>query len=346
MYPVTDLYKSKIKEDGRDFSCNITIEHSNGTLELTDKDISQGSLIYTESSQNGDEFTIGSTVASDISLSILKKPEYEDIQFMGATLFVTIGLFVQKGVDAHFLQPSQPSKMKGFEDKREYVPLGRFNIDDVNIQSSTIQLKAMDNLINLDIPYSLSKLSYPANLYQIYTNICSVGDISVGTLNFPNTDYVVQNRPDGELTFRDVLGYVAELSGTFAKCDRTGRLELKWYEPTDLVIEPEIRYSFTPSDDVVQIKGIMASTEDTTYLTGAEDYAIDLSENPLLQGDYETVLPIILTNVEGVIFTPYESEIKGNPAIQSGDMIVQVDKNGKEYNTIVTKMVYKYRGRS
>ncbi|HZK00327.1 MAG TPA: hypothetical protein VFC79_09975, partial [Tissierellaceae bacterium] len=46
------------------------------------------------------------------------------------------------------------------------------------------------------------------------------------------------------------------------------------------------------------------------------------------------------------IFTPYESEIKGNPAIQSGDMIVQVDKNGKEYNTIVTKMVYKYRGRS
>ncbi|HZJ99354.1 MAG TPA: hypothetical protein VFC79_05085, partial [Tissierellaceae bacterium] len=307
MYPVTDLYKEMINNNDRDFTCDIKIEHSQGTLNLTDVDLSQGSLIYSESSQTGDEFNIGSTIASDISFTIFKKPEYADIQFMGATVFVTIGLYVMEGIDAHFIQPSQPSKMQGFEDKWEYVPLGRFNIDDVNIQSNTIGLKAMDNMINLDIPYSLSKLSYPANLYQIYTNICSVGDISVGTLDFPNKDYIVTERPSDELTFRDVLGYVAELSGTFAKCNRSGRLELKWYEPTDLVIEPSIRYDFTPSDDVVQIKGIMASTEDTTYLAGSEDYAIDLSENPLLQDEYETVLANIYINVMDISFTPYTS---------------------------------------
>ena len=82
MYPVTDLYKEKINEDGREFTCNITIEHSQGTLELTDDDLSMGSLTYTEATQSGDEYTIGSTVASDISFTIFKKPEYEDIQFM------------------------------------------------------------------------------------------------------------------------------------------------------------------------------------------------------------------------------------------------------------------------
>lgn len=345
MYPVTDLYKNAIVKNDRDFTCDIRIEHSKGTLNLTDVDLSQGSLTYTESSQSGDEFTIGSTVASDISFTIFNKPEYEDIQFMGATVFVSIGLFVQEAME-HFLQPSQPSRMKGFDDKWEYVPLGRFNIDDVNIKSNTIGLKAMDNMINLDKPYSLSKLSYPATLYQIYTNICSVGDIPIGTLDFPNKDYIVTERPSNDLTLRDVLGYVAELSGTFAKCDRTGRLELKWYEPTDIEISPDIRYDFIPSDYIVQIKGVMASTEDTTYLVGNEDYAIDLSENPLLQGDYENVLPNIFENIKDITFTPYTSNFKGNPAIQAGDMIVQVDKNGKEYNTLVTKMVYKYRGRS
>ena len=346
MYPVSLDYKNKIKQNNRLFECKIQIEHSQGTLYLSDKDLVTGTLVYTESSQAGEEFTIGSTVASDISFTILNKPEYDDITFMGATVFVNIGLQVQEGTDAHFLQPSQPSKMKGYEEKWEYVPLGRFNIDDVNRQRNTVQLKAIDNMINLDKSYSLSKLSYPATLYQIYVNICNVADIPVGTTNFPNKDYVVKVRPDDDLTLREVLGYVAELIGTFAKCNRNGALELKWYEQTDITLDPNNRFNFKPSDDVIQIKGVMATVEDKTYLTGTEDYAIDLTENPLLQGGYETVLPNVLANVENTIFTPYTSDWQGNPAIQAGDMIKQIDRDGKEYNTLVTKSVYKYRGRS
>ncbi|GFN35385.1 hypothetical protein [Tepidimicrobium xylanilyticum] len=346
MYPVSIEYKNKIKQNNRLFECKIQIEHSQGTLYLDDKDLVAGSLTYTESSQAGEEFTVGSTVASDISFTILNKPEYHDITFMGATVFVNIGLQIQEGIDAHFLQPSQPSKMKGYEEKWEYVPLGRFNIDYVNRQRNTIQLKAIDNMINLDKPYSLSKLSYPATLYQIYVNACNVCDIPVGTTSFPNMDYIVNERPQDDLTFRDVVGYVAELAGCFAKCNRYGQLELKWYEQTDIELGPANRFNFKPSDDVIQIKGVMYSIEDTTYLAGSEDYAIDLTENPLLQGDYETVLPNIYNNVKDTVFTPYTSDWQGNPALMAGDMIVQVDRDGKVYNTLVTKSVYKYRGRS
>ena len=346
MYPVSELYKQKIKENNRIFECKIQIEHSQGTLEIDDKDLVHGSLTYTEASQAGEEFTIGGTVASDISFTILNKPEYENIVFMGATVFVNIGLQIQEGIDAHFLQPSQPSKMKGYEEKWEYVPLGRFNIDYVNRQRNTIQLKAIDNMINLDKPYSLSKLSYPATLYQIYVNACNVCDIPVGTTSFPNMDYIVNERPQDDLTFRDVVGYVAELAGCFAKCNRHGALELRWYEQTDIELDPANRFNFKPSDDVIQIKGIMATVDGTTYLAGSEDYAIDLTENPLLQGDYETVLPNIYNNVKDTVFTPYTSDWQGNPAIQAGDMIKQIDRDGKEYQTIVTKSIYKYRGKS
>ena len=86
--------------------------------------------------------------------------------------------------------------------------------------------------------------------------------------------------------------------------------------------------------------------DDVTYISGSEGYTIDLTENLLLQGDYETVLPNIYNNVKDTIFTPYTSNSKGNPAIQAGDIIKQIDKNGKEYTTIITKSVYKYRGKS
>ena len=346
MYPVSDLYKQKIKENNRLFECKIQIQHSKGVLELSDKDLVHGTLIYTEATQPGEEFTIGSTVASDISFTILNKLEYEDIVFMGATVLVNIGLQVQDGADAHFLQPSQPSRMPGFEEKWEYVPLGIFHIDDVKRLRNTIELKAIDNMINLDKPYSLSNLSYPATLYQIYVNACNVCDIPVGTTSFPNMDYVVNERPQDDLTFRDVVGYVAELAGCFAKCNRYGQLELKWYEQTDIELGPANRFNFKPSDDVIQIKGVMYSIEDTTYLAGSEDYAIDLSENPLVSGNYSTLLNNIYNNVKDTVFTPYTSDWQGDPAIQAGDIIKQIDRDGKEYITLVTKSVYKYRGRS
>lgn len=346
MYPVTSGYKEKVKESNRLFEAKIQIQHSKGVLDLTDKDLVQGTLAYTESSQSGENFTIGGTVASDISFTILNKLEYENINFIGATVICNIGLCVKEGIDAHFLQPSQPSKMKGFDEKWEYVPLGRFNIDYAPRQRNTIEIKAIDNMINLDKPYSLSRLSYPASLYQIYVDTCNVCDILPGATSFPNMNYVVKARPDGDLTFRDVIGYVAELAGCFAKCNRNGALELRWYTPTDIVIGPENRFNFKPSDDEAKIKGIMVTVEDTTYLAGSEDYAINLTENPLLQGDYKTVLPNIFNNVKDMIFSPYTSEWQGDPAIQAGDMITQIDKDGKVYDTLITKSIYKYRGRS
>lgn len=346
MYPVSLEYQEKIKENNRLLEAKIQIQHSKGVLNLSDKDLVTGTLIYTEGSQAGEEFTIGSTVASDISFTILNKSEYDDINFMGSMVTCSIGLEVKEGIDAHFIQPSQPSKMKGYERKVEYVPLGRFNIDYDPRQRNTIELKAIDNMINLDKPYSLSKLSYPATLYQIYVDICNVADVSIGTTNFINKDYIVNKRPEGDLSLRDVLGYVAELTGSFARMNRNGALELKWYTPTGLTLNPSNRFDFKPSDDLVRIKGIMATVEDKTYLSGNEDYAIDLTENPLLQGGHETVLPNIFNKVKDTVFTPYESSWQGNMAIQAGDIVTQIDRDGKVYKTLVTNSTYKYRGAS
>lgn len=354
MYQVSELYKSKIQELERTFQIKIQIQHSQGVLNLTDKDIVSGSLAYTERSQAGEDFTIGGTVASELKFSLLNKPEYADIEFMGATVIVHVGLLLIEGMGltyedlTHYTyeQLMQFTYGQLGNDVWEYVPLGIFNIDDIDKQRNSIKIRAVDNMINLDKPYHLSRLGYPATLFQIYVDICNVCDVMVGTIDFPNKDYVVQERPAGDYTFRDILGYVTELSGTFARMSRSGALELVWYKNTDKVITPANRFDFLPRDDKIRITGVMATIDDTTYLAGTDEYVVDLSENPLLQGDHETVLPIILDNIKNLEFTPYECRWQGDPALQAGDIITQVDRDGNIYTTIVTSSTYKYRGAS
>ena len=105
MYPVSELFAEKIKENNRVFQCKVQIQHSQGVLDLTDKDLVLGSLLLAESSQAGDEFTVGGTVAADLSLSFLNKSEYEDIEFEGATVIPQVAL-------NYFLSAPHPSEFE------------------------------------------------------------------------------------------------------------------------------------------------------------------------------------------------------------------------------------------
>jgi hypothetical protein len=353
LYPVSIDYKNKIQELDRVFGIEIRVEHSTGTLNLTDKDIELGSFIYRDGSQAGDEFTVGGTVASDIEFTLVNKEEYENINFIGAKVIPTIKLLMREGSEGHFIQPTQPSKMLGAEEEWEYVPMGQFNIDIADRTRSTVKLKGIDNMIFLDKPYSLSALSYPATLYQIYTNICGIADVGIGTLNFVNQGYMVNERPKGDLTLRNVLGFVAELSGNFAKFNRTGGLELRWYENTGVTITSKHRSNLEMGDFTVNLTGIGVDSDEKDgndkiiyYMVGTEEYAIDLTGNELLQGGYEDVLPPILTRIEGTSFRPYTASFQGDPALESGDIVTQIDIDGKTHTSVITHLSYKYRGTS
>lgn len=353
MYLVSDEYKTKIQELDRVFSIEIRIEHKDGTLILGDKELAQGSFNFFDGSQASDEFTVGGTVASHLEFTLVNKELYDDISFIGARVVPTIKFMLREGVQAHFLQPSQPSKMRGSDEGWENIPLGQFNIDIADRKRTTIDIKAIDNMINLDIPYSLSTLSYPASLWQIYVDICNVTDVTVGNTSFPNQGYMVQEKPVGDLTFRNVLGFVAELSGTFSKFNRIGELELRWYRETGVILTSKHRSSLEMSDFQIQITGVSVETDDKdvndnpiSYITGTDDYAIDLTGNELLQGNYASVLPDILGNIEDTIFTPYTANFHGNPALESGDIITHIDVDGNVFETLITHSKYKYRGTS
>lgn len=329
MYPASTTFQSKIKEVDRTFEAVIEIDHAEGTLVLHDEDLGLGSIQMIDTTISNDNFGIGSAVAADLSLVLINKDDrWSTLKFNGAEVRPYIGLLLD-------------------DNSVEYVPLGVFNVDEVGRPSTTIKLKAVDNMVKFDKPYSKSSLAYPATLYQIYQDACSVCDVLPGTASFLNDNYVVQLKPEGDISFRDVIGYVAQLAGSYARVDRTGKLEFSWYDTSSTyTLNPENRFNFVPDDNEVSINGVMANIDGTTYLAGLEDYVIDISENPLFQGEYENILSSIYSKITQVKFYPYTSDWQGNPAVQSGDVVTQIDVKGKVYKTIITKSIYKYRGKS
>lgn len=348
MYAVTSTYKDKIKENNRVFAIEIVINHSGGTLTLTDTDIVEGSVLYTQKSQNGNDFACGGVVSNTLDFAIIRKPEYNAIDFTGAKVTAQVGLLLAEGYDEYtaFLNPNTPSYYPEVADQFEWVPLGSFNVDIVTKLMTTMELKCADNMINLDESYSQSLLSYPATLEQIYFEICTFGDVSAVTTSFPNDSYTVPTKPTGEYSYRDILAWVAELSGTFAHINRSNGLELKWYGSTSVEsYDGNHRFDYKVNEHTVQITGISYSTEDTVYLTGTDDYVLDLSNNLLLQDNYATVLPNILSNVGGLIFNPFVSNWQGNPALDVGDLVTHTASDTTVYIQPLTILKYKYRGK-
>lgn len=348
MYSVSTDYRNKIKSTERVFKLEVKIHHKLGTITLGDEHIAQGSFIYNDASQVGDEFTVGGTFGANIEFTLVNKHLYDGIDFMGAKVVPTLSLQIREGVDAHFMQPSQPSKMPNTgDDLYEDIPIGQFNIDVADRKRTSIVIKAIDNMILLDKPYTLSQLSYPASLSQIYLNICNVADVlPVMIGSFTNSDYMVTKKPSGDFTLRNILGFVAELSGSFAKFDRLGKLGLYWYEDVGVTITKHQRSNLEVSDSDIQITGIGVEVDEVLYLVGTDEYAIDLTGNELLQGGQETVLPNILARIETTKFRPYSASWHGDVAMQSGDKITHISVDGEVYDTIITHMQWKYRGSS
>ena len=329
MYPASAGFQSKILSTDRTFKLSVTIDHSGGTLNLTDADVALGSLSVIEKSQPTDEFSVGGVVASDLSIEILNKTGYDIINFTGAVVKPVVSL----------LTNSAPETW-------ENVPLGVFNVDEPSKMKNTTKLKAIDNMIKLDKPYSASTLAYPATLLQIYTDICTICGVSPAVGSFTNSAHVVAEKPEGDYSCRDIISAVAALCGAFARMNRAGALEFVWYAATAVTLTGANRFDFKPMDTVLNITGVLATVDDTTYLAGTEVYAVDLSDNPLLQSGYDTILPVIFNKIKVVSFHPFTSSWQGNPAMQAGDIITQTGTNGVVYPTVVTSTTYKYRGRS
>lgn len=142
-------------------------------------------------------------------------------------------------------------------------------------------------------------------------------------------------------------GILSANNGTFLEND--GILRLFATDEKGNISEIETTYGFTPHHTDVVITGVKvteysesSSDNPQTYVVGTEGYVLGISGNKLIRvGDGQTIASMIAEKCVGMRFRPFESECPTDVAMEAGDSLIIVDRNGKIYTSLLTTTTLK-----
>jgi len=312
MYPVSEAYKNAIAQNERNVKIAGTITLKNGTvINISDEDIVQGSLYVSEQCVSGEDIEIGNVYASELGLSLNSPPE-NPYALDGARIVLNFGIETS-------------------DDVWEYVPLGYFYVTEIERKTNAVALKALDGMILFDT--DLSGVLTTGTPYEMISSCCTKVGITLATdsatfSTFANGNMTFTFPADSKVqTCRDLIMWLCQLTGTFARMNRLGQLEIV---PAKLgasvkTIDKQQRFTSDVSDSYVKITKVAMKVGDVEYSQGTDGMTMVLEENPLLVGKSETEINTVLNNILNQVTTaeyiPYSVNFAGDPALQAGDYI-------------------------
>ena len=218
MINVTSAFSRALNQDNRDYREVIEITLRNGvTLTLTDEHIWGGTFKIDDAVSSDNELQLGSAIVNRFDFTINNLyDDFSQYDFYGARVVVKVALVTDVAL--------------------ETIKKGTYVIaEDPVYNGDLIKVTCYDYMYFFDVSYSASMTSYPATADTIIRNACTDLGITLATNTFPNRLLTVAAPPDKETTtYREVVAYVAQMCGCYARCNRNGELELKWFDRSEL----------------------------------------------------------------------------------------------------------------
>lgn len=364
MRDVSNRFKNEQNNDNRNYLKYADITLTDGTvINLTNADFWSNGMKFEDSVSDDNTFNIGSANINTLNLSINNfDGKYTDYDFTDATVICYVGIELEPE-DTSALLDTTGDKILDTTGNEiivhknaliEKIRICTMTVIDTPYQNTTIiELECEDNMRKFDRDYSASKLKYPATRKQIIQDACKVCGVTLDTLNFYQDSYQIPARPDDEaLTFRQVIAWTCQIGCQYARCDKYGRLTIKWYD-TEITDANRVAINstngFTPNLDDVVITGVQVTEyleststdeEASSYLYGEEGYVLKISGNKLIpQGTGEVVANIIGGKCVGMSFRPFETECLTDIVLEAGDAVLITDRKGNKYKSFLTNVV-------
>lgn len=364
MRDISDRFKNEQNNDNRNYLKYADITLTDGTvINLTNADFWSNGMKFEDSVSDDNTFNIGSANINTLNLSINNfDGKYTDYDFTDATVICYVGIELEPE-DTSALLDTTGDKILDTTGNEiivhknaliEKIRICTMTVIDTPYQNTTIiELECEDNMRKFDRDYSASKLKYPATRKQIIQDACKVCGVTLDTLNFYQDSYQIPARPDDEaLTFRQVIAWTCQIGCQYARCDKYGRLTIKWYD-TEITDANRVAINstngFTPNLDDVVITGVQVTEyleststdeEASSYLYGEEGYVLKISGNKLIpQGTGEVVANMIGEKCVGMSFRPFETECLTDIVLEAGDAVLITDRKGNKYKSFLTNVV-------
>lgn len=336
MYQVSEALDKVISGSGRTFYARL-----NGTSDGIQE------IVQTNFSTPDSYFYVGGAIASKIEVSMFTKSQ----EFVkGTEVKLEIGAMADSTI--------------------EWIPMGYFTIKEQKKDRNLLAFTAYDRLESkLAKAYKSKIAKYPAESKEFLTDISEQTGIEFDTSKLPDSlmidKILTVNDQSGEKSYKEpfdgftmqqVVGYIAQLHGTFAICDRNGKVTFRWYgalttdhpgkigDTTGSYLKDQnlsfiyntiefLKESHTyliktnryfddllQSETMCQISGISCDTENDHYESGT-NINTNLS-NPVMTQEW---LNKILEKIKDMSYYPVSFSFMGDPRLDVGDVVTIVD---------------------
>ena len=336
MYQVSEALDGVISGSGRTFYARLN-GVSDGIQEI----------MQTNFSTPDSYFYVGGAIASKIEVSMFTKSQ----EFVkGTEVKLEIGAMADSTI--------------------EWIPMGYFTIKEQKKDRNLLTFTAYDRLESkLAKAYKSKITKYPAESKAFLTDISEQTGIEFDTSKLSDSlmidKILTVNDQSGEKSYKEpfdgftmqqVVGYIAQLHGTFAICDRNGKVTFRWYgtlttdrpgkigdtagsylkdqnlsfiyntieflkeSHTYLIKTNRYFDDLLQSETMCQISGISCDTENDHYESGT-NINTNLS-NPVMTQEW---LNKILEKIKDMSYYPVSFSFMGDPRLDVGDIVTIVD---------------------
>lgn len=185
-------------------------------------------------------------------------------------------------------------------DEWEDIPLGVYTIKSAAISKDGITIEAFDNMSKVDKPFYLDVLYGSAyNLLKVISQECGVelGVTKDFVESLPNGQEELYLIEENDIeTFRDLLYWVAQTTGTFATINRAGQLELRKFGLATTELDETNRdvdavyYDYVTKYTAITMDDFDSGEVQIYALVPNDGLTMNLGANPLLQtvADHDT----------------------------------------------------------
>lgn len=294
MLEVTSDYIKAIENHLRVFEANFDLNGKRYTKTKI------ASATYDSSIGNSHDFTIGGGYINSLEIEI--KEILEGLQeMMPATMSVAIA--------------------------GKTVPLGKFFVTEVKLDRNDkkTKIKLQDEFVRLSGAYD-SQLTYPAYTRDILSEIVRLTGITTDTNIQLVNDQVAKKLE--KTSYREALVYLAQLSGSFVRFNRNGKLDFIKLKTTSRHITKDMYKPGGLERDEIpyRLKGIECKSADkVVYKSGLSTGNIMKLKNPWVT---QEILDRVFNEYRDFNFYPYTLSWRGDMAMEAGDWVtVHWDEN-------------------
>lgn len=294
MLEVTSDYIKVIENHLRVFEANFDLNGKRYTKTKI------ASATYDSSIGNSNDFTIGGGYINSLEIEI--KEIIEGLQeMMPATMSVAIA--------------------------GKTVPLGKFFVTEVKLDRNDkkTKIKLQDEFVRLSGAYD-SQLTYPAYTRDILSEIVRLTGITTDTNIQLVNDQVAKKLE--KTSYREALVYLAQLSGSFVRFNRNGKLDFIKLKTTSRHITKDMYKPGGLERDEIpyRLKGIECKSADkVVYKSGLSTGNIMKLKNPWVT---QEILDRVFNEYRDFNFYPYTLSWRGDMAMEAGDWVtVHWDEN-------------------